>query len=517
MTSKKHSCYGLVATTSAFALTAVFAAGTAQAQPANPADVLEGYESSPESSHNAELKSWISLQSRSAYKGSVKQQGDRYIAYIGHHSFDQTGSGGAEGAGIVLNPMTGEMEPNGTSIVDVTDPTNPVYLKHLPAHDGERQARNHNVCGGHELPNGEDGKFYLMRGHGNIDHEIWDVTDPANPEFVIQIEGNLEDNHKNYWDCDTGIAMLTGWQPGWHARTTSIYDVSNPAEPKFIRLYGLPNMQPDANPEGYRETEIHEPLIHEGKAYMSYGTGEEGIVQVLDMERLINGEFDPRNPTNEQLADPIDIEIMLPHYWGAHTVIPLLGYGDPPGWDNRADAPGRRDYLAVISEETGNDCSGHSHDLMLIFDITDPEHPIGINNYYAAKYDAERTGKTEQEIMDYHCDLGGRYGTHSSPWNYFENGGNDPYYGKIMWISYFNGGVRAVDVRNPFNLKEVAFFIPPTNEDSGLRNGKVAIQTNNVDTDDRGYVYLYDRANGGMHIVVPTGEAAEIAGVRPES
>jgi hypothetical protein len=40
---------------------------------------------------------------------------------------------------------------------------------------------------------------------------------------------------------------------------------------------------------------------------------------------------------------------------------------------------------------------------------------------------------------------------------------------------------------------------------------KVAIQTNNVDVDDRGYVYLADRADTGLHIVEPTGPARAIA------
>ncbi len=483
------------------------------AQPANPEDVQEGYEFTPEDSFNSELKSHISLQSRSAYKGHVQKQGDRYIAYIGHHNFDNAGNGGKG----TLNPMTGEIEPNGTSIVDVTDPTNPVYLHHLPAHDGETQARNINTCAGDDLPEGEPGHYYLMRGHGNTDHELYDVTDPSAPVFMEQIEGGLEDNHKNYWDCETGIALLTGWQPGWHQRSTSIFDMKDPKNPKFIRYYSLPFMQPDQNPEGHRETEIHEALIHEGKVYMSYGTGEEGIIQVLNLDKLIHGDFDPKNPTNEQLADPVEIEIVLPFYWGAHTVIPLLGYADPPGWDTRAEAPGHREYLVSIAEETGNDCSGHSLDLALFFDITDPEHPVGINNYYAAKFDAERTGKTEQEIMDHACDIGGRYGTHSTALNYFAGSGNDPYYGKILWLSYFNGGARALDIRNPYNLKEVGYYIPASNEELASRNGKVVIQTNNLDTDDRGYVYLFDRANAGMDIIVPTGEAAAIAGIKPES
>ena len=34
-----------------------------------------------------------------------------------------------------------------------------------------------------------------------------------------------------------------------------------------------------------------------------------------------------------------------------------------------------------------------------------------------------------------------------------------------------------------------------------------SIQTNNVEVDDRGYIYIVDRANNGMHILELTGPA----------
>ncbi len=40
---------------------------------------------------------------------------------------------------------------------------------------------------------------------------------------------------------------------------------------------------------------------------------------------------------------------------------------------------------------------------------------------------------------------------------------------------------------------------------------KVAIQTNNVEVDDRGYIYAVDRANTGMHILELTGPARQAA------
>jgi hypothetical protein len=48
----------------------------------------------------------------------------------------------------------------------------------------------------------------------------------------------------------------------------------------------------------------------------------------------------------------------------------------------------------------------------------------------------------------------------------------------------------------------------------GVDRCKVAIQSNNVETDDRGYIYVVDRSNTGVHILEVTGEARTIAGMK---
>ena len=78
------------------------------------------------------------------------------------------------------------------------------------------------------------------------------------------------------------------------------------------------------------------------------------------------------------------------------------------------------------------------------------------------------------------CERGGRFGAHSS------NESMAPvYYKKMAFISFFNAGVRALDIRDPYHPAEVGYFIPAITAATDKRcvkidgkdRCKVAIQT----------------------------------------
>jgi hypothetical protein len=452
------------------------------------------------------LVGFNNLQARSAYQPTLQQQGNRWIAYVGHHG------------GQAVNPLTGQIEQNGTSIVDVTDPAHPVYLHHLPPSGvGESGAQMVRTCSGSELPNADATKYYMLRATGSS-HEVYDITDPSHPALLTVVVANLGDTHKNFWECSTGIAYLvsdgTSFEtatpsfPNWRAdRVTQIFDLSNPALPVFIRNYGLVGQEPGST--GPVPTGVHGGIsaisLGRDRVYFGHGTGSNGIMQIVDRTKLLGGggcSFDPISPTPEQLLCPQVGRLDTPPTMGAHTTFPLL---DQPIPEFAKNIGGKvRDFVFLVNEAGGgsgaNTCTGNRQ-LTYFVDVETESKPMGISNFQVPEASGD------------FCNRGGRFGAHASSESF-----TPLFYGKMIFVSWFNAGVRAIDLRDPFSPKEAAYYIPATTSDTDPRcttiNGQqicnTVIQTNNVEVDDRGFIYIVDRANTGLHILELSGDARKI-------
>jgi hypothetical protein len=445
-------------------------------------------------SKDMRLVGYNDLQARSAYQPVINQQGGRWIAYVGHHG------------GLRANALTGKDEDNGTSIVDVTDPKSPKYLAHIPGDKGEGEAgaaQMVRVCNGRTLPKADPSKVYMLRTFGNKGHEVWDVTVPEKPSIVSVVEKGLAGTHKNWWECDTGIAYLISGVPDWRStRMMQVYDLSDPATPVLIRNFGVPGQEPGTAGSRSRFS-MHGGISNGPKGnrfYLGYGTVSNGLIQILDRDKLING---PKEPTPENLRYPVVAQVEAPPYWGAHTTLPIPGMEMPElanYWGPNA-GPKYRDILVIVNESTGNECR-ESRQQAYFMDITNEKTPFTISNFDVP----EKPGNF--------CSRGGRFGAHSS------NEHQAPMYAKrILFMTWFNAGVRAVDIRNPYQPREIGYYIPATNdkteqrcvERDGSKQCKIAIQTNNAEVDDRGYIYVVDRAGTGMHILELTGAARGVA------
>ena len=447
----------------------------------------------PPEAKDMALVGWNDLQARSAYQPLVREQNGRWILYVGHH-------GGTDSVPKPVNALTGNAEFNGTSVVDVTDPRAPRYLAHIPGEEGLGEsggAQMVRVCSGKDLPHGDPARFYLLRTFGNTWQEIWDVGDPAQPRLVTRL-GPLHGTHKNWWECDTGIAYLVSGAAGWRTRRmTQVYDLSDPTRPRFIRNFGLPGQQPGAT--GEVPVELHGPISTGPKGnrvYFGYGTDRDGMVQIVDRKKLLEG---PAEPTPANLLYPEVGRLVLPPNAGAHTAFPLLQM-DVAEFAHDKEG-GTRDFLAVVDEALVNECQ-EARQMLWIADITAESRPFGVATFTVAEASGD------------FCSRGGRFGTHSSNENF-----TPIYYKRLLFLAHFNAGVRAVDIRDPYHPREVAYFIPPITAKTeprcvkvgGADRCKIAIQTNNVEVDDRGYIYVVDRANTGVHILELTGEARRIA------
>ncbi|MGH7311130.1 MAG: LVIVD repeat-containing protein, partial [Candidatus Rokuibacteriota bacterium] len=292
--------------------------------------------------HDMELVGYDDLQGRSAYQPLPHRQGGRFIAYVGHHG------------GRARNPLTGVDEDNGTSIVDVTDPARPRYLAHIPGIPGAAAgggAQMVRVCEGSQLPKGTAGKTYLLRTVGNSmpgsGHEIWDVSDPAKPQKLVTVVTGLTSTHKNFWECDTGIAYLVAGDlvkrdplelgpSGWRTwRMTKIYDLSDPARPVFIRDFGLAGQEPGSTGPVTVAHGLHGPIRLGNRVYFAHGTSAEGMLQIVDRDKLLTGS---REPTAANLNFPEISRLHLSPAWGGHTAFPVLGVSIP---DWAANTQGR--------------------------------------------------------------------------------------------------------------------------------------------------------------------------------
>ena len=498
------------------------------------------------------------LQGRSSYQPNVIQYPDgRTILFAGLHNTIPVPAGGCP-AGTLPNPLNGNAcEASGTMLIDVTDPANPVEKFHIPATPGG-QSTMVRMCLGSVLPGGQAGKVYMLRGvqgGPSAGYEQWDVTNVSAPVRLKALTG-LRSTHKDWWECNTGIAFMPGSKdpaafagtPVWRqSQAMIIYDWSNPHNgqpPVYIRTFGLPGGQPTGT--GAVPNSLHGPIsAHEhprasqrlargasatddiigNRIYAAWGVGDDGVMTIIDRKKLLpaayGGTWVPATPTSAD--SPLESELIGPtsptvgYYLmspeqGGHTSRPYFTL--QPASFVRFSEFQTRDIVVMTSEATANTSNGRCTDaphVGFVVDVTvensitappgtrvehDPyQGPMGLATLFVQPQFGERYPRGN------YCTRAVRFGTHST-----EENMSNPYDSKLTAIAWFNGGVRIFDIREPYTPTQVAFYVSEAN--ANTPNG--AYMTNNVEIDNRGLIYVVDRNGAGMDILQLFGCPASI-------
>jgi hypothetical protein len=471
----------------------------------------------------------VDLQGRPSYQPNVIVYPDgRTIAFAGTHG------------GSKPNPLKSgsPVELNGVIIIDVTDPARPVEKFHIPVPAAGGQSQSVRMCLGSDLPNGMPGHVYLLRniqGSTASGYEVWDVTNVSNPTRVKAI-GGLRNTHKPWWECKTGIAYLPGSKnaaPLWRqGQSMLIYDWKDPANPQYLRTFGLPGGQPGAT--GPNSTSLHGAIsafehpnatgklargataddVIGNRVYAAWGVGDDGVMQILDRKKLLPFPFGTYSgaadsPSEADLLAPLAGILYMSPDQGGHTSMPVFGL-QPKSYEKFTEFK-TRDIVLLASEATSDKCQEAPH-WSFVVDVTvensktappgtrlEPNPGQGPMVLSTMSVDP-RAG--EKYPRGNYCTRGARFGVHSSEENF-----HNPYYGRLTFLAYFTGGVRAWDIREPQAPIEVGFYVPVSNANTTQPDGYM---TNNLEVDNRGFIYATDRNGSGLDILELHGEAKKI-------
>lgn len=369
----------------------------------------------------------------------------------------------------------------------------------------------------------KDGRRIMWLGHEGAPKNFTalDVTDPKNPKMVVQTELPHSKMRSNSLEVHGDLLIVSHQIRGECGLTPAgfdLWDISTPDKPKRISHFdasgphsvgvhcvwcvdgefvhmssGAHDFEP-VNPKDhqiYRIVDIRNPSkpVEAGRWWypgQRKGDSEPPMKRHPKFDsgfRPHNISWYPQRPDRAYVAYLDGGVVVLDISDKAHPKeISRLCYGPPANGFTHTAMPLFSRNLMIVTDECTQDDGKDWPKLAWVVDMSDETNLMPISTLPLPP--VETFGKR-----------GGRYGAH----NVHEN-----YPGPLSWRSdnivvgtFFNGGVRAYDLSNPFQPQEIAYFVPGAPKLSP----KGSIQMNDVYVDDRGLVYAGDRFSGGLYIL----------------
>lgn len=333
--------------------------------------------------------------------------------------------------------------PDGTTVVDVSDPARPRRLATIGVPPG-MHSHKVRVAGDVMLVNREaqPAEHPAAGFQGGLG--IFDVSDPGRPREIA------------FWRCggagvhrftfDGRYAYISPEVDGYVGNIVMILDLADPARPQEVGRWWMPGQWVAGGERPAwtgREHRCHHPIRLGNRLYVSYWHGGFVILDIEDMAKpkLVAG-----------------LDWSPPFLAPTHTALPMP-----------FPLRGRR-VLLVADEDVAKLEPGPPSFLWLV-DITDERRPVPFASFQLPEVD----GAPQPLFTGCHQPCEEVRGTE-------------------IPVAWFAHGLRVVDVANPHAPREVASFVPPVPE------GAKRVSSNDVCFDARGLLYLIDRGRG-LHIL----------------
>ena len=382
--------------------------------------------------------------------------------------------------------------PHGTTIVDIEDPKNPRVVATLPLVGTASHTHKVRVAGDVMITNVEMNNRHLLRrgsqrlaqaeaalsatlgrvpndaelalelkvkpaeialirdfmrtGYDQGGFKVWDISDKSKPRLLHHQKTFGFGVHR--FDMDERYAYISTEMEGFIGNILVIYDLAKPEKPEEIARWWMPGQHLAGGEKptwtGYKNR-LHHTLRVGDQLWASCWHAGLRVIDVSDIRapRTV-AAYDYHPP----FPEPTHTVLRVPFKLGGHDV-------------------------AVVFDEEHDHVPGRLHAGMWLFDVSDLGNIQPISMFHLSELDSPWSRV-------------GRFGAHQ-PAEHMKHG-------SLVFASWFSGGLRIIDIAHPELPVEVGHFIPEP------AAGQSSPQSNDVDVDDRGLVYLLDR-NYGLDIL----------------
>jgi len=280
---------------------------------------------------------------------------------------------------------------------------------------------------------------------------IYDVSDRTRPRLISFQKTHGIGVHR--FDMDANYAYISTEMPGYIGNILVIYDIAEPAKPEEVSRWWLPGQHLAGGEKPTwpgRQHRLHHTLRVGDRLWAGCWHGGVRVIDVADIRRPRTiGAYNYHPPFPEP----------------SHTFM-----GVPFAVD------GRQIAIAIDEEDHAHSTEemvrrrGRPHGCLWVFDVTDPAQIQPLSIYEVSELDSPWSRAAP-----------GRFGAHQ-----FQEHMDDTF----VYCAWFAGGLRIVDIADPLAPREAGWFIPEP------ARGRPCPQTNDVDVDARGLIYLVDRYVG---------------------